>query len=104
MMAMCSMPNAGNRLPERWYSFAMKTTIDRAGRVVIPKSIRVELGLRGGEEVEITLRDSRIEIEPASKAVRLVRRDGFLAAEIVDGKPPRLTAGDVRTLLERMRR
>lgn len=82
----------------------MKTTIDQAGRVVIPKSIREELGLRGGEEVNITLRDSRIEIEPASKAVRLVERDGFLAAEIEGKKAPRLTSEDVRALLERLRR
>jgi AbrB family looped-hinge helix DNA binding protein len=82
----------------------MKATIDRAGRVVIPKSIRDELGLRGGQELDITIRDSRIEITPESKAVRLVERDGFLAAEIVGEKAPRLTAEGVRALVERLRR
>lgn len=80
----------------------MRITIDGAGRVVIPKQIRDELGLRNGEEVEITSRDGRIEIEP--EAVRLVERDGFLAAEIVGKKAPRLTTRDVRGFLERLRR
>ncbi|MGI8652333.1 MAG: AbrB/MazE/SpoVT family DNA-binding domain-containing protein, partial [Geodermatophilaceae bacterium] len=31
----------------------MRTTIDRLGRLVIPKSIRDELGLAGGGEVDI---------------------------------------------------
>jgi AbrB family looped-hinge helix DNA binding protein len=82
----------------------MKTTIDRAGRVVIPKSIRDELGLRGGEELDIALRDSRIEIQPNSRTVRLVKRDGFLAAEIVGEKAPHLTTEDVRAMVERLRR
>ena len=83
----------------------MKTTIDRAGRVVIPKPMREELGLRGGEELEITAREGRIEIEPASPPMALVERDGFLAAEIEgDDPPPTLTADDVREVLERLRR
>lgn len=82
----------------------MKATIDRAGRVVIPKSMREELGLRGGEELEITARDGRIEIEPTSPPMALVERDGFLAAEIEGNEPPTLTANDVREVLERLRR
>lgn len=82
----------------------MRTTIDRAGRVVIPKPLRVELGLSGGEEVDITLREGRIEIEPASGEMRLVERDGFLAAEIVEDEGPPLTAEQVREVLERLRR
>lgn len=82
----------------------MQTTIDRAGRVVIPKPLRDELGLRGGEEVEVTLRQGRIEIEPKSKGMRLVERDGFLAAEVEDDEGPPLTAQQVRELLERLRR
>jgi AbrB family looped-hinge helix DNA binding protein len=82
----------------------MRTTIDRAGRVVIPKPMREELGLRGGEEVDVTLRGGTIEIEPASKPIRLVERDGFLAAEIESDDGPPLTAGDVRDVLERLRR
>lgn len=83
----------------------MKTTIDRAGRVVVPKPLRAELGLHGGEELDISVRDGRIEIEPVSETMRLVKRGGFLAAEIAaKKKAPRLTTEDVRALLERLRR
>ncbi|MBI4305692.1 MAG: AbrB/MazE/SpoVT family DNA-binding domain-containing protein [Chloroflexi bacterium] len=82
----------------------MKTTIDRAGRLVIPKPLRDELGLRGGEDLNITLRNGRIEIEPASKKMRLIERRGFLAAEIESDEVSPLTTNDVRELLERLRR
>lgn len=82
----------------------MRTTIDRRGRVVIPRRIRDEFGLRGGDEVEVTVRDGRIEVESVSKAVRLVERDGFLAAEIAGEIDPRLTTEDVRALMGRQRR
>ncbi|MER3411086.1 MAG: antitoxin, partial [Thermoleophilia bacterium] len=60
----------------------MRSTIDRAGRIVIPKPLRDAAGLRPGQEVEIHEREGRIEIEPVASAMRLVERDGFLAAEI----------------------
>jgi AbrB family looped-hinge helix DNA binding protein len=49
----------------------MKTTIDRAGRVVVPKSLRAALGLKGGDEVEITLQGERIELVPAPRKANL---------------------------------
>jgi AbrB family looped-hinge helix DNA binding protein len=50
---------------------AVRTTIDGTGRLVIPKAIRDRLGLHGNEQVEITERDGRIEIEPTSTGVEL---------------------------------
>ena len=44
----------------------MLTTIDAAGRIVIPKSLRTALGLVGGSEVNVTLHDGLIEIEPSA--------------------------------------
>jgi AbrB family looped-hinge helix DNA binding protein len=82
----------------------MKTTIDRSGRIVVPKPLRDELGLRGGEELEISARDGRIEIEPAPGGMALVERDGFLAAEIEGDAAPAQTADEVREVLERLRR
>lgn len=58
----------------------MRTTIDVAGRLVIPKRIRERLGLRGNDQVEITERDGRIEIEPAPTGVELVREGSVLVA------------------------
>ena len=79
----------------------MRTTIDRAGRFVVPKRIRAEIGLPEGGEVEVSVRDGRIEIEPVGRA-RLVERDGELVFETENPVP--LTADDVRDVLERVRR
>ena len=65
----------------------MRTTIDKAGRIVV-KSMRDALGLTGGNEVEIALVDGRIEIEPVPTPVRLERRDGLLVA-VADREMPR---------------
>jgi AbrB family looped-hinge helix DNA binding protein len=54
--------------------FTIKSTIDRAGRVVIPKAIRAEAGLMPGMRLEIGCRDGRVTIEPAAEEVELVTR------------------------------
>ncbi|HEX8739005.1 MAG TPA: AbrB/MazE/SpoVT family DNA-binding domain-containing protein, partial [Casimicrobiaceae bacterium] len=41
----------------------MQTTIDRAGRIVVPKSLREALGLEAGQLLEIRAGDGRLEIE-----------------------------------------
>jgi AbrB family looped-hinge helix DNA binding protein len=81
----------------------MRTTIDAAGRLVIPKRIRDRLGLRGNDQVEITERDGRIEIEPAPTAVELVREGSVLVARPKRALPP-LTDDMVRETLDRVRR
>jgi AbrB family looped-hinge helix DNA binding protein len=58
----------------------MKTTIDRAGRLVIPKEIRRQAGLRPGMPLEVRWRAGRIEIEPAATPVTLVRKGRLLVA------------------------
>jgi AbrB family looped-hinge helix DNA binding protein len=82
---------------------AMRTTIDGAGRIVIPKHMRDEIGLTAGAEVEVELHDGRIEIEPTSVDSRLVIRNGHPVFE-TDVEMPVLTAGEVRDVLERIRR
>jgi AbrB family looped-hinge helix DNA binding protein len=83
----------------------MRTTIDAAGRVVIPKALRDEAGLAPGTEIEVELRDGRIEIEPAMVPMRVVKRGGSVVIEPVgDVELPPLTTEDVRDLLERVRR
>ena len=59
---------------------AMKATIDSAGRIVIPKKLRDEAGLRPGAELDVRCRDGVIEIEPAFGGVRLEWEDGWLVA------------------------
>ena len=68
----------------------MKRKLDTRGRVVIPKGIREELGLKPGMPVSICFRDGRIEIEPTSLSVRLVRKGQFLVAVPIKS-PARLT-------------
>jgi AbrB family looped-hinge helix DNA binding protein len=58
----------------------MKTTIDIAGRLVIPKEIRKQAGLMPGMPLDIRWRDGRIEIEPAPLPVELARKGRLLVA------------------------
>jgi len=71
----------------------MRTTIDKAGRVIIPAAIRAQLGVTPGP-VDIVLDGAgvRIELIPAD---RLVERDGRL---VIDAPGPPLTSDDVREL------
>lgn len=72
----------------------MKTTIDQAGRLVIPKEIRREARLAPGAPLEIRWHDGRIEIEPAPASVRLQRRGRLLVA-VPQGKLPKLSSESV---------
>ena len=81
----------------------MRTTIDKAGRIVVPKALRDELGLDGGAEVEISLVDGRIELEPVTSHIHLERKQGRLVAAS-DREIPVLTSEEVRGVLERLRR
>lgn len=81
----------------------MRTTIDSAGRLVIPKPLREAAGLHGGIEVELELRDGRIELEAAAAPMRVARRRGRAVIE-ADADLPRLSPEDVRDVLERVRR
>jgi AbrB family looped-hinge helix DNA binding protein len=82
----------------------MRRRADPAGRIVIPKPIRDELGLRPGEELEMSARDGRIEIERAPSPMALAERDGSLAAEAHGAEIPPLTVDQVREEIERVRR
>lgn len=81
----------------------MKSTIDAAGRIVIPKALRDRLGLEGGETLDIRERDGLIEIESAATPMSLVDREGVSVAVPEEDLPP-LTDDIVRDTLERTRR
>ena len=51
----------------------MRTTIDKAGRVVIPAAVRERAGLAPGSELEITTDDTGIRLERVAASPRLVR-------------------------------
>jgi AbrB family looped-hinge helix DNA binding protein len=44
----------------------MRTTIDKAGRLVVPRALRDRIGLADGGEVEIELDGAGVRIEPVS--------------------------------------
>jgi AbrB family looped-hinge helix DNA binding protein len=52
----------------------VKPTIDRAGRLVIPKAIRQRTGLTPGMSVDVRWWDGHLEIEPAPLPVALVQK------------------------------
>jgi AbrB family looped-hinge helix DNA binding protein len=55
----------------------MRATIDKAGRLVIPKQLREELGLRPGE-VEVTAQGTGLRVEPIVEEEALDERSGRL--------------------------
>ncbi|MGH8218393.1 MAG: AbrB/MazE/SpoVT family DNA-binding domain-containing protein [Steroidobacteraceae bacterium] len=88
---------------ERWYFHAMKTTIDAAGRIVVPKALRQAFDLKPGQALEIRAGDGRLEIEIAATAMTLRRRGKGVVA-VPETELPILTAAEVRDALERVRR
>ncbi len=79
----------------------MKTTIDSAGRLVIPKEIRRQAGLRPGMSLDVRCQDGRIEIEPALAPIRLVRKGRFLVA-VPETEGELLTAETVEEIREQL--
>ena len=51
----------------------MRTTIDKAGRVVIPWAIRRRIGLTAGAEIEITEDELGIRLQRVAAGPRLVK-------------------------------
>lgn len=82
----------------------MITTIDKGGRVVIPKAMRDALGLGPDSEVVVELDEHAGTIALSSRPVpkRVVVRDGS-AAIVADEALPPLTQQRVRDILERAR-
>ena len=81
----------------------MNSTIDSAGRVVIPKALRDRLNLRGGQAIEIREREGLIEIEAAATPMVLEESDAGVVAVAEEPVLP-LTDEAVRDALERVRR
>lgn len=81
----------------------MKTSIDSAGRIVIPKALREALDLKPGQPLEIRAGDGRLEIEVAPTPVKLLKRGKGVVA-VPTTNLPKLTADQVRETIERIRR
>lgn len=79
----------------------MTATIDKAGRLVIPKAIRDAAGLAPGTPLDVRYRQGLIEIEPAAADVRLRRKGRFLVAEAPNA--PKLTREEVNRVIQGVR-
>ncbi len=70
----------------------MQVTIDRVGRIVIPKRVRDALGLTAHSELEVIFDGTGIRLEPVPQKERVVEvRDGLplLGALKTYGSPRR---------------
>lgn len=80
----------------------MITTIDKAGRVVIPSEVRKRLGLTAGAELEMIVEGFAIRLVRAIAGPEVVRRGGRLVARPRAAKAER-TEVDVARLIEEER-
>ena len=81
----------------------MQVTIDRVGRIVIPKRLRDALGIGPDTDLEVTVDGAGLRLEPVRQPERPV--------EVEDGLPLlgrvkdlRLTDADVRQLRDDLHR
>jgi AbrB family looped-hinge helix DNA binding protein len=80
----------------------MRTTIDKAGRVVIPASVRERAGFRPNTELEITVDEFGVRLERVAPGPRLVKVGRRLVARPTAPAGTRPTV-DVAALVEEER-
>lgn len=81
---------------------ATATTMDLAGRLVIPKAIRDAAELQPGVRLVFEVVDGRIQIAPEPREVRIERQGKLKVAVPVSPAEP-LRAATVRKTLEAIR-
>lgn len=59
----------------------MKTTVDRFGRVVLPKRVRETLGLVPGSALEVEAEGGAVRLRPVEEGASLVERSGVWVFE-----------------------
>ena len=67
--------------------------IDKFGRLVIPKAIRDDFGLKPGDELDVMKERERIVLRPLKKEGAIVSKDGIL---VITGVPTEDIASAVR--------
>lgn len=70
--------------------------MDKAGRLVIPRSLRDRIGLAGGGEVELALDGAAVRVEPVAGSE--IKEDGRLLVIPMTGTP--ITGVAVRELID----
>ena len=82
----------------------MRTTIDGAGRIVVPKSVRDAMGLTAGRQIDVVYTDGKIEIEIAPAEVEIEMSESGIPRIVYQGDVPELTDEMVRDTIEATRR
>ena len=80
----------------------MRTTIDKAGRVVIPAQIRERAALGPGTELEVSVDELGIRLEPVAPGPRLVKVGRRLVARATSSAETRPVL-DIAALIEEER-
>jgi AbrB family looped-hinge helix DNA binding protein len=81
----------------------MRVAIDGVGRLVIPKTLRDELGLRGPTDLELTAVDGRLEVTVADVPARVEDRDGFPVI-VTDEPMAPMSVAEAAEAVDRVRR
>jgi AbrB family looped-hinge helix DNA binding protein len=74
-------------------------TLDKTGRLVLPKPVREELQLRPGDSLELESSEERIVLRPARGNARMRKKQGIW---VLHGGAP-LSASVVRETIHRVR-
>ncbi len=82
----------------------MRTTIDSAGRIVVPKSVRDAMGLTAGRQIDVHYTDGKIEIEVAPAEVEIEMSESGIPRIVYQDDVPELTDEMVRDTIEATRR
>lgn len=80
----------------------MNATIDRAGRLVVPKPVREAAHLHPGTQVRFRVLDGRVEIEPVPMAVRF-ERSGPLVVAVPQTEDVVVTTAEIEQTLAETR-
>lgn len=81
----------------------MHVTVDRVGRIVIPKPMRTALGIGPDSELELTQDGSGLHLEPVRRHERTIGiEDGLPILGPVQGAM--LTDGDVQRMRDELHR
>lgn len=59
----------------------VRTTIDSAGRIVVPKQLRDALGLGAGAAVDVSFYGAGLQVTPVSRTARLTQLGDTLVAD-----------------------
>jgi AbrB family looped-hinge helix DNA binding protein len=68
-------------------------TLDKAGRVVLPKPIRDELQLSPGDSLEVETSEDQIVLRPVRGTSRLRKKQGFGFSMSMNRSPQRRSIG-----------